>query len=63
MSAKCIFSSLKHLKTTFVSRAALFPKEHCLEVEYKSFKWVERFKYFEITLTNQNSIQKKLKAD
>jgi len=47
------------MKTIFVSRAARFPKEYCFEVEYKSFKWVERFKYFGINLTNQ----KRLKAD
>jgi hypothetical protein len=46
-----------------MSHAARSPKEHCFEVECKSFKGVERFKYFGIALTNQNSIQKKLQAD
>jgi hypothetical protein len=46
-----------------MSHAARFPKEHYFVVQYKLFKRVERLKYFGITLTKQNSFQKRLKAN
>jgi hypothetical protein len=37
-------------------------KNHKIKIGNKCFKWVERFRYFGTTLTNQNSIMKNLGA-
>jgi len=36
---------------------------HSIKIDNSSFAWLEEFKYFGTTLTNQNSIQEELRAD
>jgi len=38
-------------------------QSHNINIDNSSFEWVEEFKYLGKTLTNQNFIQKKLRAD
>jgi hypothetical protein len=38
-------------------------QNHNIKIDNKSFERMEQFKYLGITLTNRNSIQKKLRAD
>jgi len=38
-------------------------RSHNMKIDNKSFESVEKFKYLETTLTNQNSIQEKLRGD
>ena len=38
-------------------------RSHNMKIDNKCFESVEKFKYLETTLTNQNSIQEKLRGD
>jgi len=38
-------------------------RSHNMKDDNRCFEWVEEFKYFETTLTNQNLFKKKLRAD
>jgi hypothetical protein len=44
-------------KCIFMSRDQNGRRSHNVKFEGKSFERVEKFKYFETTVTNQNSIQ------
>jgi len=37
-------------------------QNHSIKIDNKSFEGVEQFKYLEITLTNQNSIEEEIKS-
>jgi hypothetical protein len=46
-----------------ISRDQNTRQSHNIKIDNSVFEWVEEFKYLAKTSTNQNFIQKKLRAD
>jgi hypothetical protein len=65
VARKAVDLKLNAEKTTYMvmSGDQNAGRTHSIKTDNSSFEWLEQFKYFRTTLTNENAFMKKLRAD